>query len=439
MADGRCRFLAWLSAFLALLASSAAAQTAAHLTAPQLFDLADQARAAGRPADAEAIYQALSHDPDAEVRAEARFRDGMMLADAKRFREAAVLFRALLDEKPQAVRVRLELARVLAAMGDDAAARRELRQAEAAGLPPDVRLVVDQFAGALRSTKMFGGSASFALAPDSNINRATSSTTLDTVIAPLTLSRDARQQSGLGMQASGQGYARLALNKDLAFVPRVSVQGNLYGASEFDDVSASALAGLEWRAGRDRISPSAAQTWRWYGGKLYAETQSVTVDWLHPMGERAQLDVQGSAGRVDYKLNDLQDGGLYALSVGYERALTPRTGVGMTVDGARQAADDPGYATWSGGATVLAWRDLGRTTVFASAGLHRLEGDARLFLFPDKRREWLWQAGAGATFRRLTWNGFAPVVRVSYERNVSTVGLYDYHRLATNAGVTRAF
>ncbi len=157
------------------------------------------------------------------------------------------------------------------------------------------------------------------------------------------------------------------------------------------------------------------------------------------MGERAQLDVQGSAGRVDYKLNDLQDGGLYALSVGYERALTPRTGVGMTVDGARQAADDPGYATWSGGATVLAWRDLGRTTVFASAGLHRLEGDARLFLFPDKRREWLWQAGAGATFRRLTWNGFAPVVRVSYERNVSTVGLYDYHRLATNAGVTRAF
>lgn len=82
---------------------------------------------------------------------------------------------------------------------------------------------------------------------------------------------------------------------------------------------------------------------------------------------------------------------------------------------------------------------MGRTTAFLSGGVHRLEGDDGLFLFPARRQEWLWQASIGATFRRLQIAGFAPVVRVSYERNASTVGLYDYHRLFGQVGITRAF
>ena len=433
------RFSVLAVALLALAHPAGAGQTVRGLKPADLFRIADQARAADRIPEADALYVALARDPDPDVRAEARFREGMMFARLKRFREAAVLFRALLDEKPGATRVRLELARVLAAMGDEAAARRQIRLAEAAGLPPDVAIVVNQFAGALRSSRPFGGSVGLALAPSSNINRATSATTLDTVIAPLTLSEDARRRSGVGFEGSAQAFLRLPLGDSLAIVPRVSGQGDLYRASEFDDVSGSALVGLEWRLDQDRVSPSVGYTWRLYGGSLYARTQTAAFDWIHPMGPRAQLDLQASASRARYVQNPLQDGGIYAASASYERALTPKVGVSVTLDVARQTASDPGYATWSGGATALAWRDLGRTTVFASAGLHRLEGDAQLFLFPDRRREWLYQAGAGATFRQLQWSGFAPVVRVSWERNQSTVGLYDYGRLATTFGVTRAF
>jgi hypothetical protein len=62
-----------------------------------------------------------------------------------------------------------------------------------------------------------------------------------------------------------------------------------------------------------------------------------------------------------------------------------------------------------------------------------------LFLFPERRREWLYQASGGATFRTLTVHGFAPLVRLTYERNYSTVGLYDYRRLAADIGIARAF
>ncbi|MFN3946195.1 MAG: hypothetical protein ACK4K7_14810 [Allosphingosinicella sp.] len=61
----------------------------------------------------------------------------------------------------------------------------------------------------------------------------------------------------------------------------------------------------------------------------------------------------------------------------------------------------------------------------------RTESDARLFLFPERRKEWLFTARSGATFRQLRVNGFAPTVRLTYERNAPTVGIYDYKRFAT--------
>lgn len=409
------------------------------LSATDVFALAEAARATGETEDALALYDALSNDPDIEIRTEARFRKGMLLSQLGRNADAAVTFRAILDEKPDATRVRLELARVLALVGDEAGARRSLRQAQAAGLPADVATVVDQFAAALRSNRRAGGSFEIGFAPDSNINRATSARTLDTVIAPLTLSDDARAQSGVGLQGSGQVYARVPLTDRLSLVPRTSARGQFYRQDEFNDVSASALAGLEWSIGRDRLTPSAGRTWRWYGGPLYATTDTVALNWLHPIGQRAQFTVAGSAAHASYTRNPLQSGGLFDLSLSGEYALSRSGGVGGSIGVTRQDARDPGYATTAGTLGAYAWREAGRTTLFASATLRRTVGDARLFLFPERRKDWFVQLSAGATLRRFTVQGFAPVIRIGVERNVSTVGLYDYSRLTTDFGITRAF
>jgi hypothetical protein len=324
-------------------------------------------------------------------------------------------------------------------MGDERGARASIRQAQAIGLPDDVALVVDQFANALRSPKRLGGSFEAAFAPDSNINRATSARTLDTIVAPLTLSDDARERSGLGLKLSGQAYARIDLGDRVSLLPRVSARANLYRATAFDDISASALVGLEWRSGKDRITPSIGPTWRWYGRRLYATTESASIDVIHPVGRRAQLTLDASASRARCAVNPLQDGAIIDGSVAIERALARRGGVGLSLSATRQTARDPGYATVGGGGTVFGWRDIGRTSLFASAGIRHLEGDERLFLFPDRRREWLYQMAGGATFRRLTVKGFAPLVRLAFERNVSSVGIYDYRRMTGDVGITRAF
>lgn len=410
-----------------------------QLSAAQVFAIAEQFARAGKVDEAIEILKVITHDNSSDYRAEARVRIARLLASRGDLYGAAAWYRNLLDEKPDAAAVRMELAALLVRIGDVSAARRELRQAQASGLPPEVAQVVNQYVAALRSLKPWGGSFELALAPDSNINRATDAKTLDTVIAPLDLSRDARARSGLGLKGSGQLYVRANLGKDLTLVPRVSGLGTLYRASQFNDISGSAQLGLEWRVRSDRFTPSAGYTWRWYGGDLYARTQSFSIDWLHPTGKRAQIDGNFGISRAQYVRNAFQDGMIYNASLSYERAFTARSGASMSLSANRQTARDPGYATASGGLGLVYWHDFGKFTLFGTANANRLEADKRLFLYPKRRQEWYARGGLGAVFRQVQVAGFSPVLRIAYERNWSTVGIYDYRRVATDIGITRAF
>jgi tetratricopeptide (TPR) repeat protein len=411
----------------------------ADLSAGQVLALATSRAEAGDLAAAVTLFSALARDPDIDIRSEARFRHGRLLEAQRRFADAAVLYRAILDELPGAQRVRLQLAQALLQAGDEGGARRALRQAQAGGLPPDVTRIVAQFQSALRAVKPIGGSLELALAPNNNINRATRSNTLDTVIAPFVLSDDARAQSGVGVKLAGQGYVRLALSDRLRWTLRASGQGYFYRQSQFADLIGQMETGLEYTAGRSRLQPSIGRSQRWFGGRPFVFTDTASLNWLRALGRRSQLDVGISVGQADFRQNDLQDGTSLDLAVGFEHAFSPRSGGRLSVVGQRQGARDPGYATAGGGMNLLHWREMGRTTAFVSAGLSYLEGDARIALFPRRRLEWLARGTVGATFRQLSVAGFAPVVRVSHERNISTIALFDFARTGVDIGITRAF
>jgi outer membrane protein len=302
-----------------------------------------------------------------------------------------------------------------------------------------VAALVNQFTSAFRANKPYGFSVELALAPDSNINRSTSADTLDTIIAPLQLSDDAQQQSGLGVKLGAQAFARIPIGKDLNLAPRLSGQGSLYRANQFNDVAGSAQLGVEWTKGRSRYVPAVGRTYRWYGGKLYAVTDTASVNWRRRLGKKAQLDTDFAVGRSRYKLNPMQSGVIYTGSFSYERAFDARSGGSITLSGQRQTANDAGYATVSGGVGLLYWREIGKVTLFGNADVRRLEADARLLLFPSRRQETYGRLSLGATFRHIQVAGFSPLLRTSYERNKSSVGLYDYDRKAIEVGVTRAF
>lgn len=331
------------------------AQEVVQYNAAQLFTLADAMHAKGDFANAEAVYIALTQDTDLEIRTEARFRLGLLLANnLHRYTDAALQFRRILDDKPSSSRVRVELAKVLAMTGNMRGAERELRAAEAAGLPADVQRMVRFYANALNARKPVGGSFEIALAPDSNINRATRSDTLGTVIGDFTIGQDSQATSGIGLNARTQLYWREGLEPGTDLLVRASTSGNLYRDSRFNDFSAALQVGPQYRSGRDTISVSAGPTWRWYGKQLYSLSYGGNAIWQHPTGKRSQLRIEGGITHIDNRLNGLQVAENFAVNAGLDRALSARLGIGLQAFAFREAARDPGYSLTSGGASAYA-------------------------------------------------------------------------------------
>lgn len=410
-----------------------------QLSAAGLFALADAALAKGDFKTAEAAYRALTNDPGQKIRSEARFRLSMVFVRLGKPTEAAVLLRQILDEEPGAQRVRLELARLLDQRGDEAGARKALREAQAGGLPPDVARLVDRYSDALRARKPLGASLEVAFAPDSNINRATRSKTLRTVIGDFTLDRDARQRSGIGIAIEGQVYGRLRLADRANLLARMNGAGRLYGQSGFNDVMLGVSTGPEFRFGADRFTAEVGANWRWFGGSPYSTTATATLNYFHPLDRQSQLRTLLAFGAINNRRSRLQDGHSQALSLSYERALSNRAGIAITLSGDRQNLRDPGYSTTSGNLTLLGYHDIGAATLAGTIGYGRLEADERLVIYSRRRIDDFYRASFAVTYRGLHIVGFSPLVRIAAEHNRSSVELYSYRRIRTEFGIARAF
>ncbi|NBC37917.1 DUF560 domain-containing protein [Novosphingobium sp. FSY-8] len=413
---------------------------ARDLSPAQLFAFADAARDRGDYATAQIAYRALASNPNPDLRNEARFRLALMLADRQhQLREAAVELRRILDDKPDAARVRLELARIQALRGNVGAAQRELRAAQAGGLPPQVERMVRFYAAALHARKPLGGSLEIAFAPDSNINRATRSDTLGTVLGNFTLDDAAKAKSGLGLAVRGQTYARLPLSAKANLTARLNGQASLYRDPAFNDILGGIQIGPELMLGADRLTLSAGPTWRWYGPAPYSFTLGGNASYQHPLGTKAQLRVDAGLSHTVNDRNPLQTGNSYSLAAGYDRAFSARLGGGVQANVIRTTARDSGFADVSFGGALFAFREIGRTTVVLNAGYNRLEADARLLLYPRRRSDDRFTAQASLAWRGLQWKGISPIARLRWERNRSTVEIYGYNRVSGEIGLTSAF
>lgn len=410
------------------------------LSPAQMFELARQAERAMDYDLAQSAYSALAKNSDLQVRAEARFRHAMMLADSlQEYAAAAVLLREILDEQPDVARVRIELARMQLLLGNLRSAEKEFRAAQSSGLPPEVEQLVRFYTRSLANLKGFGLDLEFALAPDSNINRATNSDTLGTIIGDFTLNDDAQANSGVGLAVGGQAFAKTQVSKDAELVVRASATANFFRESRFDDYSVFVQAGPLFRSGSDRLTLAAVSGWRWFGRIPFTFTYGANAELVHPLDARAQLRVNGAiTHRID-RLNSLRSADTFALSASIDRSISSRFGLGARIRAQRDAAEDPGFSNWIGGANLLAFREFGSTTMVLDLGYSRLEADERLFLFPDRRTDNRYSASLAGTFRALKIGKLAPFARFNYERNQSTVEINDFSRFAAEFGFTAAF
>lgn len=441
--------MAWgpLMAGLALVGASVSpadrSQDTPHdrptLSAAELFDLANRAANAGDFLLSEKALRALADNPERSIRHEALFRLAMIRRARGNDRDAAVLLRRILDAEPGAARVRLELAATLQKLGDRDATLRQLRALRSAPLPPSLARFVDRAAASLQASKPVGVQFEIAMAPDSNVNRGTRSDTLGTVLGDFDIGRSSRRRSGIGIAMRGVVNGRLAVADTITLTGRVGGDATLFRRKEYDDMAAEIAAGPEFRLGKNRIAVEASAALQWFGLKPFQRSLRIAAGLTRSVGPATQVRFDGASRWVDNRFNDLQDGRGVGALARIEHAISPTTLLSTSIGVDRFRAKDDAYSTtsWNGGVAII--RDMGRMTVTAGIDAGRLTADDRLLLLPRARKDRSFRLHVGAVFRQATVAGFAPIARISLERNASNVEYYDYRRVRTEFGISRAF
>lgn len=427
----------WLG--LAVVASAASAQPVRLGNGEKVLALATSAERRGDPVGARRLLTALLDDPSPPIRAEARFRLAKMLVASGRKREAAVMLRRVVDEHPKAAPARLELAALLHSIGEHGPALKQLRALGTLDLPVGVARFVDRMSAALQASRPLGFQVELALAPDSNINSATRSGTLDTVFGEFTVDKESRAKSGIGATVRAFGHGRIELSRDVGLTANASLDANLYRHKQFNDIALEVSAGPQLRLGKARLGLEAGAGQQYYGMKLFQRSARLTASGWLKVDEVSNLRLDATARLADNAFNDLQDGRGYSGALRYERALSPTLTVGLSARADRFKARDDAYSTNSWSLGAVAYRDIGRATLELGGEIGGLKADERLAILPEVREDKRLRLQAGAVFRQLTVAGFAPTARVVVERNRSNIPFHDYKRTRTEFAISRAF
>ena len=410
-------------------------------SAQALIKAAWAALAAGEPDDAALLLEGVK--PGEGDIDDLDFLRGSLAMARGEWQEAIERFRAMLARDPTLLRVRLDLALAYFQAGEDGSAAYHFRQTLAAEeLPPAVRANVLTILERIRRRKAWTVSGSLSVAPDTNINAATSAREVDLFGLPAALSEDARQTSGVGLSAGIGGGYEARLSPDVRFRTSAHLHTRTYGSgkSAFNEQTLSLRAGPRFLFERFDLRPGLTARGRRLGGDMYSRAAGLELsgDWL--MAPTWRLSGSVEAERVSYK-TFLGEGALYAAQADLSHALGRATLLRATAGWRRESLDSDAYS----------WRELivglsvaqelpGGFVVTAGPSLRRREYGAPLPIYsPDARRDETLAGRVTVSNRQLDLFGFMPEVTVRHEVRESNLGLYDYERTVAELGLVRTF
>jgi hypothetical protein len=368
------------------------------------------------------------------------FLEGVVALLRQDFALAERSFRNILQRQPGALRVRLELARTLFFEGKDEDADYHFKLAAAERPPPNVRANITRFREAIRARRAWRINVQLALAPDSNINAATSKDQVEVLGLPFQLNPSARARPGIGVVTGADATVRLLRSSKAPLYLAAFARVVRYSQREFDDLYVGGEAGPELPASGGRLRILATGLKRWYGDKPLVSSIGGRLNFDKVVGGQWSLEASLAARHNAYAGRDDVDGWDVegALSVG--RALGASTLGFAYADVQRSIAGDAGQSNWQARAGLAVLKEIGwglRPQVAVEVGGQL--NDARLALFGTTRRDW--RAQLSASVYKRDWNiaGFAPSLRVTWTRNHSTISLYDERRVRAELGIARAF
>ncbi len=393
---------------------------------------------AGRWSDAQDVLDASRARQRADV--ETLFLLGLIAIERQQPRIAIDRLRAALVRKPGAIRIRLELARAFYLAHDYENALRQFQRARAGNPPPEVIATIDRFMADIRRNKKWSYHFGLAVAPDSNINGATSAREAVLLGVPFELGDDARRQSGIGVAIETRGEIAPSIGDGLRLRIGVGLDRREYHGGRFDDSILTAEAGPNLIRGRWDASLLASGFRRWFGQTRRIGGAGIRLEANYFPDSRTAVPVGLSVQRIRYADAPAYDATLYAVQTGLARVLSPSSVIIAKVGASRQQAT-AGYASNRSLSLGLSWAlDMrGGFSIQVEPLVAKSRYDAPDPFALVRRQDLLRQVSFSIVNRTIVLSRFTPRLSYTLARRGSSVELYRYSQRRLEIGFTSDF
>jgi hypothetical protein len=402
--------------------------------------------AAGKPADAFAKLAPLegirAGDPDYD------YALGLAAADSGHRGRAIIALQRVLAVQPTNGPARAEIARAYALAGDIDTARAQFDTVvNDPSVPDPVRQRLDRLVRGF-DHEINGGGRDISgfvdgeVGYDSNVNTATGLTSVTlpvfAFLGPAALTGSATQTG------NGYGQAQAGLSASTALSRQTKLYGSLlastrnnFGGTAFDQDSVTPTLGLSYTtAARDTLALSTQAQFFWLGRHAYRTSYGAIGQYTRRLEGGRAVFLSGQYFRLDYQQDRLRNANRFAGSVGYAGKY-----IIASVSGGRESLVHGGaphlaygFASAAASAEVPVSRGL---AVLAGGSVEYRGYDGTDPLFLQRRHDTQLDASVG--LRIAIAKGISARPRVTYTRNFSPIGLYDYARTTAALGLRAEF
>ena len=394
---------------------------------------------AGRIQDARKLLEQARPEND-EERIERLFLLGLIEARRGFPRRAAQRFEAILAQRPELTRVRLELAQVYHALGRDEKARFHLEASLADKLPSSVETAVEGFLNRIDARKRWSLSLSAAVLPESNPVKRTGREQVRIGGVPFRLNPDARESSGVGYLLTTGASFSPALANDLRGVFAVSSAAKLYKQPDWNDVSLHGEIGLARLLDRGAVSGGLRLGRRWLAADPYSREIGPWMRARLRLSPVSGLEVNLSAVNRDHDSQDARSGWRFSARPAWSYALRATTSIETSLDLELSGARERYHGNRAAGLGITvshAFRGGLSISPSVSVQVRRHAKPDPLFLKTRTDRQF--RIAFNILHRAVQYRGLAPYAGYSLEWNRSNIPFNTYRNHGAVFGISRRF
>ena len=358
--------------------------------------------------------------------------------------EAIEALRAILHDRPELTRVRLELARAFFLKGEDDLARDQFELVLAGRPAPVVVANINRYLRQIRARRRWSSYIGGSLAEDSNIGAVSDSEFIYIFGLPFRRNEESRATSGTGVVVWGGAEYQHPLTERLRLRAGADLVRREYAGSRFDQTTVATHLGPRWLLdAKTEMSVLATAQQRWTAGHPRSHNLGARFEVKHRLSRSVRTRGQVSWQHRDFESSERSDGPLLGLTGsatwfpssslrvdaagGYSRERTTsiiwRNATRWVQAGLSAALP---YGFTAGGSAEQRWtRYEGRWGQFTPGGVPRRDRTRVL--------------RATLLNRSLTLFGFSPEIAFVREARATNAQLYDYQRNRAELRFQRLF